>query len=94
VIGSFALRDTELIFQGRVARKLPHDIQRTARRKLLYLHEAEDLRDLLAPPGNRLEKLSGDRQGQYSIRVNDQWRICFRWENGRAHEVEIVDYHP
>lgn len=93
MIESFASRETELIFQGRFSTKLPHDIQRTARRKLLYLHDAEDLRDLLAPPGNRLEKLSGDRQGQYSIRINDQWRICFLWQNGRALNVEIVDYH-
>ena len=93
MIESFASREAELVFHGRISRKLPHDIQRTARRKLLYLHDAEDLSDLLAPPGNRLEKLSGDRQGQYSIRINDQWRICFRWENGRAHDVEIVDYH-
>lgn len=93
MIESFASRETELVFRARVSKKLPHDIQRTARRKLLYLHDAEDLRDLLAPPGNRLEKLSGDRQGQYSIRINDQWRICFRWQDGRALNVEIVDYH-
>lgn len=93
MIESFASRETELVYLGRVSRKLPHDIQRTARRKLLYLHDARDLRDLLAPPGNRLEKLSGDRQGQYSIRINDQWRICFRWDNDRALDVEIVDYH-
>jgi proteic killer suppression protein len=94
VIESFASRETERIFNGQVSRKLPHNIQRTARRKLLYLHDAEDLRDLLAPPGNRLEKLRGDREGQYSIRINDQWRICFQWENNRAFGVEIVDYHP
>lgn len=93
MISSFASKETELVFRGTVSRKLPHDIQRTARRKLLYLHEAEDLRDLLAPPGNRLEKLSGNREGQYSIRVNDQWRICFRWEGNKALDVEIVDYH-
>lgn len=93
MISSFASKETELVFQGTVSRKLPRDIQRTARRKLLYLHEAEDLRDLLAPPGNRLEKLSGDRQGQYSIRINDQWRICFRWQDDKAVDVEIVDYH-
>jgi len=93
VITSFACRETEKIFRGRVSRKLPRDIQKTARRKLLYLHEAEDLNDLLAPPGNRLEKLRGDRSGQYSIRINDQWRICFRWEDNRAFDVEIVDYH-
>lgn len=93
MIESFASRETELVFRGRVSRKLPYDIQRTARRKLLYLHDAEDLRDLLAPPGNKLEKLKGDREGQYSIRINDQWRICFRWQSGRALDVEIVDYH-
>lgn len=93
MIESFAEPETEKIFYGIVSRKLPSTIQKTARRKLLYLHDAEDLQDLLAPPGNRLEKLHGDRQGQYSIRVNDQWRICFEWEQGRAMEVEIVDYH-
>ncbi len=93
MIESFANPETEKIFQGIVSRKLPTEIQKTARRKLLYLHDAEDLQDLLAPPGNRLEKLHGDRQGQYSIRINDQWRICFEWQAGRAREVEIVDYH-
>lgn len=93
MIESFASKETELVFRGIASRKLPHDIQRTARRKLVYLNDAEDLRDLLAPPGNRLEKLSGDREGQYSIRINDQWRICFRWKGNRAVDVEIVDYH-
>ncbi len=93
MIESFACKETEKIFWGYVSRKLPRDIQRTARRKLLYLHDADDLNDLLAPPGNRLEKLRGDRAGQYSIRINDQWRICFRWQNGHAFDVEIVDYH-
>ena len=93
MIRSFASAETERIFEGRVSKKLPHDIQKTARRKLLYLHDAEDLRDLFAPPGNRLEKLRGNREGQYSIRINDQWRICFRWELDRAYDVEIVDYH-
>ncbi|MBX3056532.1 MAG: type II toxin-antitoxin system RelE/ParE family toxin [Anaerolineae bacterium] len=93
MIESFASRETERIFHAQISRKLPHNIQQTARRKLLYLQDAEDLRDLLAPPGNRLEKLHGKREGQYSIRINDQWRICFRWENGRALDVEIVDYH-
>lgn len=72
---------------------MPIDIQRSARRILLYLDEAEDLQDLLAPPGNRLEKLKGDRTGQYSIRINDQWRICFDWADNQARNVEIVDYH-
>jgi proteic killer suppression protein len=68
-------------------------IERVARRKLLYLHRARALTDLRAPPGNRLEALRGDRQGQHSIRINDQWRICFRWQDGDAFDVEIVDYH-
>ena len=90
---SFAGKETEQIYQGHVSKLLPLDIQRTARRKLLYLDEAEDLQDLLAPPGNRLEKLKGDRGGQYSIRINDQWRICFKWSGNKAMDVEIVDYH-
>ena len=93
MIDSFASIETEKIFRGKTSNKLPKDIQRTARRKLIYLDDAEDLQDLLAPPGNRLEKLKGDRVGQYSIRINDQWGICFRWKNGDATEVEIVDYH-
>ncbi len=93
MIVSFADPETEKIFRGIVSRKLPHDIQKTARRKLLYLDDAEDLRDLLAPPGNRLEALHGTREGQYSIRINAQWRICFVWAAGQAYSVEIVDYH-
>jgi proteic killer suppression protein len=93
VIESFASDETEKIFRGKTSTKLPKDIQRTARRKLLYLDDAVDLQDLLAPPGNRLEKLKGDRAGQYSIRINDQWRICFKWSNNKAQNVEIVDYH-
>jgi proteic killer suppression protein len=72
---------------------LPHDIQRKARVKLEILDAAERLEDLRIPPSNRLEKLSGDRQGQYSIRINDQWRICFEWGDGDAYNVEVVDYH-
>ena len=93
MIESFASIETEKIFRGLVSRKLPRDIQRTARRKLLYLNDAEDIQDLRAPSGNRLEKLSGDREGQYSIRINDQWRICFKWIEDLAKDVEIVDYH-
>ena len=93
MIESFADAETERIFQGSVSRKLPPGIQRTARRKLMYLHTAQDVRDLLAPPGNRLEELRGSRAGQYSIRINDQWRICFRWVKAGARDVEIVDYH-
>ncbi len=93
MIKSFADPETEKIFKGLVSLKLPLAIQRTARRKLLYLDEAEDLRDLSAPPGNRLEELRGNRIGRYSIRINDQWRICFKWADGKAKEVEIIDYH-
>jgi len=75
------------------SRKLPYDVQWAALRKLLILDAADSLEDLRVPPGNRLEKLSGNRKGQYSIRVNDRWRICFRWEEGGAAAVEIVDYH-
>jgi toxin HigB-1 len=93
VIVSFACGETEAIFRGRRSRRLPQDIQNTARRKLKYLHRARTLDDLRMPPGNRLEALKGDRSGQHSIRVNDQWRICFQWRNGNALSVEIVDYH-
>jgi toxin HigB-1 len=93
MIESFADEETEKIYHGIVSRKLPRDIQSVARRKLLYLDEAEDLFDLRSPPGNRLEQLLGNRAGQYSIRINDQWRICFTWEAGKAGHVEIVDYH-
>lgn len=93
MISSFASEETEKIFQGKVSNKLPKDIQRVARRKLIYLDDAEDLQDLLAPPGNRLEKLRGNRAGQYSIRINDQWRICFAWIDNKAQDVEIMDYH-
>ena len=93
MIESFASKETEKIFLGQLSKKLPPDIQRIARRRLIYLDSAEDLQDLQAPPGNRLEKLKGDRAGQYSIRINDQWRICFEWVDGKARNVEIVDYH-
>jgi len=93
VILNFASEETRKIFIGILSTKLPRDIQRTARRKLIYLDDAEDLQDLLAPPGNHLEKLKGNRSGQYSIRINDQWRICFEWVDNKARNVEIVDYH-
>ena len=93
MIRSFASPETELIYRGQLSRALPPDIQRTARRKLIYLDEAESLQDLLAPPGNRLEALRGDRKGQHSIRINDQWRLCFRWQSGDAYDAAIVDYH-
>lgn len=93
MIESFSSIETEKIFLGEVSSKLPINIQRTARRKLLYLDEAESLQDISAVPGNRLEKLKGDRAGQYSIRINNQWRICFDWTGLKARNVEIVDYH-
>ena len=93
MIRSFASRETERLFQRQPSRKLPHDIQRRARVKLEILDAAERLEDLRIPPSNRLEKLSGDRKNQHSIRNNNQWRICFEWRDGDAYEVEIVDYH-
>ena len=93
MIKSFAERETEKVFKGEVSKKLPSYIQQTARRKLIYLDEADDLRDPRAPPGNRLEPLKGSRAGQHSIRINDQWRICFRWKTPHAYDVEITDYH-
>ena len=92
MIESFAWAETEKVFHAQVSRDLPRDVQRTARRKLLQLQAATQLRDMAVPPGNRLEPLKGGRVGHHSIRINDQWRICFRWEAG-AHDVEIVDYH-
>jgi toxin HigB-1 len=93
MIKGFADKETEKIFTGKASRKLPSDIQQTARRKLLYLDEADNVLDLRAPPGNRLEALKGKRAGQYSIRINDQWRICFKWQKNHAYDVEITDYH-
>jgi len=94
VIISFTDNHTQKVFNGEFSRKFPQNIQRTARRKLLWLNEAIDLRDLRSPPDNRLEKLKGNRMGQYGIRINDQWRICFIWtENNEAEQVEIVNYH-
>jgi len=93
MIKSFKSKETEKIFRRSFSRKLPQTIQKTAYRKLVLLHSAKDLRDLLIPPANSLEVLHGDRQGQHSIRINEQWRICFTWQDGDAYEVEIVDYH-
>jgi proteic killer suppression protein len=93
MIKSFSDKEAERIFERRFSKKLPPEIQAIARRKLEMLDAAEALADLLIPPANRLEKLSGDRQNQYSIRINSQWRICFEWKDGNAHGVEIVDYH-
>ena len=93
MIRSFADPDTERLFHRDPPRRLPSDILRTALRKLLQIDAAVALSDLRVPPGNRLESLKGDRQGQHSIRINDQWRICFVWQAGHAYDVEIVDYH-
>jgi proteic killer suppression protein len=92
VIGSFKCSDTERLGSGFRVRRFVN-FERVAQRKLEMIHNAANLEDLRIPPGNRLEKLAGDRDGQYSIRINDQWRICFEWREGRAYGVEIVDYH-
>ena len=81
------------MFQGEFVRRLDRRVQQRAREKLKYLDSAGDLRDLMIPPSNQLESLRGDRQGQYSIRINKQWRVCFKWKEGDAFDVEIVDYH-
>ena len=93
MIQSFRCKETEKIWSGNGSRRIPNGIQRVALRKLIQLSAAEALDDLRVPPGNHLEALKGSRTGQHSIRINDQWRICFLWEEGHAHEVEIVDYH-
>jgi len=93
VIGSFACAETRRLFIEGNCRKLPSSIHRVAVRKLFQIHFAAQISDLSVPPGNRLEKLSGDREGQWSIRVNDQWRLCFEWTDGDAEQVEVVDYH-
>jgi len=93
MIQSFADPETELIWSGRRSRKLPPDIQNIALRKLRLLNQAKVLNDLRVPPGNRLEGLKADRLGQHSIRINNQWRICFVWHGGGPMDVEIVDYH-
>ena len=93
MIRSFADKPTAAIFIGQVVRGFPSDIQRRAQVKLKMLDAAKDLVDLRNPPGNRLEELKGSRRGQHSIRVNDQWRICFSWKDGEVFDVELVDYH-
>ena len=93
MIRSFADKQTQLLFDREKVKRFPGKLQRTALRKLLLLDAAEALDDLRVPPGNHLEKLKGDRDGQYSIRINDQWRVCFRWSDGDAYDVEITDYH-
>lgn len=93
MINSFACKETELIWNGYVSKKFPPTIQQTARRKLVHVNSAVTINDLRVSPGNRLEKLEGKLKGKHSIRINDQWRIVFKWQNGNAFEVEIVDYH-
>lgn len=93
MIRSFRDRETEKIFQRSGSRRFPPTIAASALRRLLILDGADSLQDLRVPPGNRLESLHGDRQGQFSIRINDQWRICFRWSEGDVYDVEITDYH-
>lgn len=93
MIKSFKDKHTVALFQGLAARKVPADLRQRAREKLAMLDAATALDQLRIPPANRLEALKGDRDGQWSIRINGQWRLCFRWENGHSHDVEIVDYH-
>jgi proteic killer suppression protein len=93
MIKSFRCKETQGIYEQRVSRKLPRQIQQRALGKLQQLDAAGDLRDLMVPPSNHLEALKGERLGQWSIRINQQWRICFKWNGGNAYEVEIVDYH-
>ena len=93
MIRSFADKDTERVFSGRRPRKLPSQIIDRAEAKLLILDSVVEVEDLRRPPGNRLERLKGDRAGQWSVRINQQYRICFVWKNGDAHEVEVTDYH-
>lgn len=93
MIKSFGSKATEKVFQRDFSPRLPRNIQRAAMRKLWMIDAAPDLNSLRVPPGNRLETLSGDRLGQHCIRINEQWRICFRWHDGNAYDVAIVDYH-
>ncbi len=93
MIISFGNKDTQKIWEGEWSKKLPNGIQDIARRKLRMLNNSQDLNDLQIPPSNRLEKLKGSWKDYYSIRINDQWRIVFKWKNGNAEQVEIIDYH-
>ena len=93
MIRSFKSKEAQKVFNRDRSKKLPGEIQQVALRKLKMLNRSKNLQDLRVPPANRLERLKGNRKGQYSIRINDQWRICFRWDRGDAYEVEIVDYH-
>lgn len=93
MIKSFSSKETEKLFNRESVHRWSYGLKKSARRKLAILDAAVDLNDLRVPPGNRLEKLKKSRAGQYSIRINDQWRICFRWRSGDAYDVEITDYH-
>ena len=93
MIQSFKCKETEKIWNQEYSKKFSENIQRIALRKLFMIQRVKELKDLMAPPANRLEKLKGDRKDQYSIRINDQYRICFQWEDSNAYNVEIVDYH-
>jgi proteic killer suppression protein len=93
VIKTFNCKETEKIYNRNFSKKFPQNIQRVALRKLRMINRAEILNDLKVPPANRLEALRGKRKGQYSIRINDQWRVCFKWKDGEVHNIEIVDYH-
>ena len=93
MIQSWGNPETERVWNGFFVKKLPHVIQRSAKRKLVHIHAAKVLEDLRIPPGNRLEKLAGDKKDWWSIRINEQWRISFIWDSGNAFDVEIVDYH-
>ncbi|MFA4916246.1 MAG: type II toxin-antitoxin system RelE/ParE family toxin [Syntrophales bacterium] len=93
MIKTFRAKEAEKIFNRQLSGKLPQNIQRIARKKLVILDAVPELNDLRIPPSNRLEALKGNRKGQYSIRINDQWRICFKWSDGDAYDVEITDYH-
>lgn len=93
MIRSFADKATKAVFEGWRVKQLPHEIQAKARRQLKFIDATSKIEELRIPLGNRLELLSGNRTGQWSIRINDQWRICFRWNDGHAEDVEIVDYH-
>ena len=93
MIKSFKDKETERVYSREGSNRLPQDIQQIALRKLRMINNSKTLKDLRIPPANRLEKLTGDREGQFSIRINDQWRICFVWQDGDAHEVEMANYH-
>ncbi len=93
MIRSFREKETRRLWERKLSKAVPSNLQRKALRKLVEINNAEDLNDLRVPPGNRLEKLSGDREGQHGIRINDRYRVCFEWGDGDAHRVEVVDYH-